>query len=286
MKIMASIIVAAWLLSFDSGWAEPFRSLGFHLAEESKEEGYWEEGKGQDFQGLSKMVNLEKVIFTYLERSVETISLEGKDHYRITEKQKMVNEQILESTYLVAVGEYLKPVSCDYVRRNPEGRVLRSGTIMFDDDSWDYPDDVYPIPLLSVVFRSLLEHDLEENSFNLWLDDIAIIPMKVRVLGRERIAVFQEERDCRKMVMELDIQRLPFGVFGRFIIRLFKPWMPEFHFWFWENEPYPLLKFVSPGREDSPQHNSEVVEYASSFPPIRWVRTEAAEKEASYDGGQ
>ncbi len=279
MRIQLSIIFTSVLLTCNPGWAEPFKSMSFPIAEVNKEESTWQTGDGEDYKGLSRMVNVEKAIPLYSEKRIKTISLNGKDYYQIIEKEKLVNEQILESSYLIEIGEYLKLFSFDFVRKNPEGKIIRTGKIYYDDQSWNYQDDIYAIPMVSLVFRSLIEHDIKENTFHLWLDDMLVVPMKATVVGKEQIHVVLGDFHCHKVMMEVDIQRLPFGRIGKFITRLFKPWMPQFYFWFWENKPYPLLKLDTISPPGSPKNDVNIVEYTSFMPSIRWTRTDQVDNQ-------
>ncbi len=256
MRIYLFFTLASLLLTFNLAVAEPFKPMIIPIAEERKDKTTLVNGKEKNKGAFIKTVKLPFL----QERRIEKISINGKDYYQIKEYQKMFNDQVVEATSLVEIGDYLKAHSYHYVKRDPHGKDIEKLEVLYKNKSWNYSEDTYSIPMLILIFRSLIDQNIKETSFHLWLDDFAVFRMKLKVMGKEKIKVPLGDFTCVKIKMQPDARSiLPIG---EFFASLAQPFMPDFYFWFWEKEPYPLVKFDgSAGSPGAPRTVEEIIEY-------------------------
>ncbi len=206
----------------------------------------------------------EKLPFQKEER-VENISVNGTSYYQIKDNQKLFNGQVMETTSLIKIGECLKPISMKYLRRNPGGEEIERYEISFDDESWKYPEDTYSISMIPLIFRSVIDQHIKGTEFHIWLSDFIIFRMKIYTAGKERIHVPLGDFSCVRVNMEPDIRDIMSSL-PKLVSRSIQPLMPGYSFWFWEEKPYPLIKFEGVlGPPGSPKTVEEVMEYNNSL---------------------
>ncbi len=244
MKILCLFIFVSLLFTVNPVWAKPFKAMSFPIIAEEKSM----EARMIDEKRKTEPHFLAKKLFPRLVegKKIEMISMAGKNYYQITENVTYFNGQVIEKTFLLETGEYLKSCSYKYLRKSPEGLEIETRELRMDNPSWNLNDDIYFKPMLGLVFRSFIENQSEKNTFHLWLNDMLIIPMKLKAMGKEQIHCPLGDFNCIKIRMEIDVNRIvPVKLLALFL----KPMMPKFHFWLSENEPYPMLKseiFSSP----------------------------------------
>ena len=199
------------------------------------------------------------------EERIENISINGTRYYQIKENEKLYNGQVMETTSLIEIGEYLKPISMKYLRRNPGGEEIEKYEIGFNDKSWGYPEDTYSISMIPLIFRSVVDQQIKGAEFHAWLSDFMIFQMKIHTAGKERIRVPLGDFSCVKVSMEPDIGDI-LSSLPKLVARGIQPLVPGYSFWFWEEKPYPLIKFEGVlGLMGSPKTVEEVVEYNNSL---------------------
>ena len=59
-----------------------------------------------------------------IERHIRKISENGKDYYQILNKTTLINNQTYENTSFIEIGETLKEISLDFVRKGPDGKEI------------------------------------------------------------------------------------------------------------------------------------------------------------------
>ena len=199
------------------------------------------------------------------EERIENISINGTKYYQIKENEKLHNGQVMETTSLIEMGEYLKPISMKYLRRNPGGEEIEKYEINFNDKSWEYPEDTYSISMIPFIFRSVVDQHIKGTEIHVWLSDFMIFQTKIYTAGKERIRVPLGDFSCVKVSMKPDISDI-LSSLPKLVARGIQPLMPEFSFWFWAENPYPLIKFEGVlGPIGSPKTVEEVMEYSNSL---------------------
>ena len=247
MKIKFPLVLALLFLTSNLAWAEPFKPLSIPIAGEIKMKTPMIRGEGKKGKTI---LHIESVMPTYLESRTVIISIDGKDYYQIKEKQTLLNEQILETTSLLEKGEHLKTFSYNYVRRSPDGDEIESRNLRFDDNSWNYSDDIYPFHMIPIICRSLVEQRIDEKGFQLWFNEMMIIPMKLKVMEKEQVHVPLGDFNCFKIKVESEVI------------------MPAHYFWIGEKEPYPLIKYERPDLSGGPNIAMELIE-DSNFQKVK-----------------
>jgi len=256
---MRSSLVTAGLvlgyLTVSQAFAEPFKHIGMPINETGKAKF---KVMGADKKKNSTIVKLDR-LQSYEEQEIETLFKDGKQYIQIKEDMKLFNGQQVEAVSLVEAGETLKQISYGLLRKSPEGKVLEKWEFRFDDPSWNYPDDIYCAPAVSLVFRSLIHHGMEEGSIHAWINDQGVIRMMLKKMGKETVKGPLGELVCYKIRMVPDVQSvLPVG---RFLALLIQPFMPELYFWLWEEPPYPIVRAEGAlGPPGSPRMKMEVIE--------------------------
>jgi hypothetical protein len=255
MRLPSVFILISILLTVRIAFAEPIRPLGFPIDEVGKAEFKVigaEKKKNKSIVKLEKLPVMEK-------QTTRVITRDGKDYYEIKEEMRLFNEQHVQTTSLIEIAEALKPISYTLLRKSPEGEVIERWEVRLDAPSWNYPEDTYFTPAISLAFRSLIFHDVEETSLHLWQNDLTVVRMTLKVVGKDRIRIPPGEFPCFKIKMEPDVKSvIPVG---NILATLLQPFMPELYFWVSEKEPHPVLRaegsFGPPG---SPRMVMEAVE--------------------------
>lgn len=256
---MRSCLLAAGLITghliVSSAVAEPFKPIGMPISEMGKARFTV---IGADRKKKSTVVKLDR-LQSFEEQTIETLSRDGKQYFEIKEHMKLFNGQHVETSSLVEAGKILKQISFHLLRRSPGGEVLEKWEFRFDDPSWNYPDDVYAAPAVSLVFRSLIHQGMDEGSIHVWINDQGVIRMILKKMGKETIKVPLGEFVCHRIRMVPDVQSvLPVG---KFLALLIQPFMPELDFWLWEKPPYPIVRAEGAlGPPGSPSMLMEVIE--------------------------
>ena len=250
------IILALLFLTFDPALAEPVKSMGITLAEKRQTK----------FTILKWDEKMERSGFkrgwipSSQETMIEKISLDGKEYYQVKEKTELNNGQRLENTTLIENGEYLKPVSFASIKRNPAGEEIYNTGIRFDDPTWDLPDDTYPISMLSLIFRSLIDQNLKETDFHLWISEYTAWRIMIKIVGKENVRVPLGDFRCYKIEMITDVRDI--FPFSELLAIILQPFVPKQYFWLGKEEPYPTVKFEGTlGPTGSIKAISELVGY-------------------------
>jgi hypothetical protein len=262
MKIPLSFIFLLMLLQTQSAMAEPFKPLDTPIAEVGK-------AKftviGDDEERKQTVFKLDK-LQAFEEQSTIMITREGKNYYEIREDVTLVNNQNVATTTLIEIGEYLKPISYHRLRRSPQGEPIERWEFHFDNPSWNYSEDTYSMSAVSLVFRSFIEQGSKESSFHLWLSDQSVVRMRLKRMNKEQIKIALGEFPCVKIRMVADVQSVM--PVGKILALLIQPFMPEFHFWIWEEKPYTVLRAEGAlGPPGSPQMLMEVLELGTPVVP-------------------
>jgi hypothetical protein len=254
MRNLSAFIPISFLLTVNIALAESIKPLGFPIDEVAKAEFkvIGAKKKHKSIVKLDKLPSVEK-------QTTRMITREGKDYYKIKEEMQLFNGQHVETTSLIEIAETLEPLSYKLLRKSPEGDVIERWEVRFDVPSWNYPEDTYCTPAVSLAFRSLIAHNMEETSFHLWQNDLTVVRMNLKVMGKESIKIPLGEFSCYRLKMEPDVKSvIPVG---SILAALLQPFMPELYFWVSEKEPYPVLRaegaFGPPG---SPRMLMETVE--------------------------
>jgi len=235
MRLSFVFIPVSFLLTASITLAEPIRPLGFSIDEVGKAEFkvIGAKKKHKSIVKLDKLPSAEK-------QTTRMIRREGKDYYEIKEEMRLFNEQQVETMSLIEIAETLKPVSYKLIRKSPEGDVIERWEVRFDVPSWDYPEDTYCTPAVSLAFRSLISHNMKETSFHLWQNDLTVVRMTLKVMGKDQITIPPGDFSCYKIKMEPDVKSvIPVG---SILAALLQPFMPELYFWVSEKEPHPVLR--------------------------------------------
>ena len=237
--------------------AEPAAQSGKPIAEQGKARIRIMDAEKKERKGLFKKGKLP----SSLEWETKTKSLDGKEYYQIRYRARLFNEQSMELTSLIEIGIPLQPTSHCFLRKDPGGTEIERHSIQFDNPSWDFPKDMYPIEWVSLVIRkNIVEPQKEEGTFHIWLSDFTVFRMKLKLLGKKNIQGPLGNMACYEVKMEPDIRSIL--SIGDFFAMLLQPLMPNFYFWFREEEPYPLVRFEGPlGPPGSPKGVMEVIEY-------------------------
>ena len=255
MRFPLAFIPVSLLLTVSIAFAEPIKPLGFPIEEVGKAEFKVigaEKKKDKSIVKLDKLPSIEK-------QTTRMMTKDGKDYYEIKEEMQLFNEQHVQTTSLIEIAETLKPISYKLLRKSPEGDVIERWEVRFDVPSWNYPEDTYCMPAVSLAFRSLIAHNMKESSFHLWQNDLTVVRMTLKVMGKDRIKIPLGEFPCFKIKMEPDVKSII--PVGSILAALLQPFMPELYFWVSEKEPHPVLRaegsFGPPG---SPRMVMEAVE--------------------------
>ena len=236
MRFYLPFILVSLLLPVNPAYSGPIRPLSIVLDETFKAKLTL---VGEERDKKRSMVKLEK-LQAYAENSIEMITREGKNYYQIKENLTLFNEQKVETTSLIEIGDTLKTFSYKRLRRDPEGSVIEKLEVQFDNPSWDYPEDVFCQPAIMLVFKSLVDNGIKESSFSYWQNDMTVLRMKLKIMGREQIKTGLGEFSCYKGMMVLDVRDvLPIG---KFLAPLIQPFMPKTYFWLSDNAPYQGVK--------------------------------------------
>jgi hypothetical protein len=242
--------------------AEPFKPLNTPIAEIGRAKFTVIGENAKEKQSVFKLDKLQ----LYEEQTTMMITREGKEYYEIREDVRLMNNQHVTTTTLLEIGEYLKPISYNRLRRSPRGKPIERWEFHFDNPSWNYTDDTYCMSAVSLVFRSFIAQGSKESSFHLWMSDRSVVRMRLKRIHKERIRIALGEFTCVKIRMVLDVQSVM--PVGKILALLVQPFMPEFYFWLWEEEPYPVLKAEGAlGPPGAPQMLMEVVERRTPVEP-------------------
>lgn len=254
MKILLSLILAWLSLTINLALAEPFKPMSTPYAGKGKAK-FTVIGADKNKGSFVKPEKLQ----SFEEQTIEIVTQGEREYYQIKETMKLFNDQQVETTSLIEIGEYLKPISYNLIRRNPRGEVIEKWEFRFDDASWNYADDTYCTPALTLIILSFIDHEMEEASFHFWQNDQTIVRMKLKLKGKEQVRISAGEVSCYKIRMVVDVQSvMPVGKFLAFLIQ---PFMPESHFWVTEKEPRYIVKSeVALGQRGSPSIAGETVE--------------------------
>jgi len=256
MRIHLPFILLFLLLPIKSMQAEPIKPLNIALGETTRSKLTLlgaEKNRGRSIVKLNKLQ-------AYHEHSIETIEKKGKSYYQVRETMRLFNEQQVEIILLIEIGEYLRSISYHRLRKDSQGSVIENLQLRLDNPSWEYPEDIFCQPAIPIIFRSLIDNQIEESSFNYWQNDMAVIRMKIKILGKEEIKTVLGEFSCFKGQMVLDVRSVM--PVGKFLAPLIQPFMPKTYIWLWANEPYQVLKTeVSLAPGGSVRLNGEVFEY-------------------------
>jgi len=258
MRLPSAFIPISLLLTVSVAFAERIKPLGFPIDEVGRAEFKVigaEKKKNKSIVKLEKLPSTEK-------QTIRMITKDGKDYYEIREEMQLFNEQHVQTTSLIEIAETLKPISYMLLRKSPEGDVIERWEVRLDVPSWNYPEDTYCTPAISLAFRSLIFHNEKETSLHLWRNDLTVVRMTLKVMGKDRIKIPLGEFSCYKIKMEPDVKSII--PVGSFLAALLQPFMPELYFWVSEKEPHPVLRaegsFGPPG---SPKMVMETVEGSS-----------------------
>ena len=85
--------------------------------------------------------------------------------------------------------------------------------------------------------------------------------MKVKMMGKERIQISMGEFNCYKVKMEPDLGIIPLGFIGKLLFPIVRWLLPDFYWYFDEEEPYPCIKFDMPGSIRSVRNFLELTDY-------------------------
>jgi len=262
MKTLLSFLFVLLSLHIHFAVAEPFKPLSTPIAEVGKAKFTVLGENARKKQSVFKLDKLQ----SYEEQTTMLITREGRDYYEIREDVTLMNNQHVVATTLVEIGEYLRPISYNRMRRNPQGESIERWEFHFDDPSWNYTDDTYCMSSISLVFRSFIAQGSKEGSFHLWMSDQSVVRMRLRRMNKERVIIALGEFTCVKIRMVLDVQSVM--PLGKVLALLVQPFMPEFYFWLWEQEPYPVMRAEGAlGPPGAPQMLMEVVERRTFVEP-------------------
>ena len=104
MRLPSVFILISMLLTVRIAFAEPIRPLGFPIDEVGKAEFKMigaEKKKSRSIVKMDKLPSVEK-------QTTRMITRYGKAYYEIKEEMRLFNEQYVETTSLIEIGETLK----------------------------------------------------------------------------------------------------------------------------------------------------------------------------------
>ncbi len=252
MRIQLSFIFSLLFLTNNLAWTEPLKPSNIDFIEvmtEVKMKNTWLEENLQGEGLFLNLINMEDMKISAAEAKSEVFSMDGKGYYQITFTQKLLNKQVLKTTSLVEMGENIKAISYNYVRKGAAGEEIERRKIHFDNPAWNYPEDTYTFSMLNMFFSSIINKNIKKSTFHLWFEDTVVLGMKLKVRGKKQIHIPLGDFNCINIRMTPDLSNITFfGNFGKIFVRLFQPFMPEIDFWLWEKEPYyPILKVENTG---------------------------------------
>ncbi len=253
MRILYLSIFTLSFLTVDLVLADPFKPMNLPINEKITLKFRFTAGKEKSIIGREKFPEFQEI-------SIKKISKDEKEYYEIIKKSKLFNGQSTESRSLIEIGEFLKTIEFNLKRKNQKEKEIDRVHTVLDDPSWKYPADIYTENEIDFLFRSLIHQNIKESNFHLRLADEVIMKVKLKVIKKEQIHVPLGDYMCFKIRMEPDIRS--FVPMPQFIASIIQPLMPKFYFWFWEKEPYPLIKSDGQmGLLGSPRAISEIEKY-------------------------
>ena len=125
----------------------------------------------------------------------------------------------------------------------PAGKRLREEAYSFSNPFLKYPKDLVHLYVLEIVFRGLkLDQPGSRHNFNLWLPPNVVVPMYVKVKGKETVKLPHRSREAYRLEIVPDMTVFLGSIVGKLITAV----LPRWKVWFDVHGTHPIVKYDGP----------------------------------------
>lgn len=243
--MIGKILTAAGFILILAGslGAEPFKSSPLIQRESSVFRCRYED-PNISFEGKALGIQmLDRESAEEIDQAVERYQEDGQRYFRIRTKNKNRNSNTVNATTILTDKGELIWQSTNFMVTNASGKELSRGSF-YDprDPSYGFPDDIYGVNVLLMLFRGMRLEKGYQQYFHLWLPG-NILRMRAKVEGIEEVKVPAGTFQCYKVVITPMIAEFFGKIIGRVVQRFFAL---NYSFWLDTRGSHPCVKYRGP----------------------------------------